>query len=90
MKYFLLFVLVMNVVTFTAFGIDKLKAVKGKWRISESTLLLLSMCFGSVGQLAGMKVFHHKTHKWYFWLMGIISFILHFGILYILLTKSIM
>ena len=90
MKYFLLFVLIMNAITFTAFGIDKLKAVKGKWRISESTLLLLSLCFGSGGQLAGMKVFHHKTHKWYCWLMGIISFILHFGILYILLTKSIM
>ena len=90
MKYFLLFVLLMNVVTFTAFGIDKLKAVKGKWRISESTLLLLALCFGSIGQLVGMKVFHHKTHKWYFWAAGIFFVVLHSVILYVLFTKSIL
>ena len=87
MKYFFIFVLIMNIITFLAFGIDKLKAVKGKWRISESTLLLLSLCFGSVGQLAGMKVFHHKTQKWYFWAVGIISICLHIGIIYVFITK---
>ena len=89
MKYFIVFVAVMNIITFSAFGIDKLKAKKDKWRISESTLLLLSLCFGSIGQLAGMKVFHHKTKKWYFWACGIIFFVLHIGIIYILFTKSL-
>ena len=90
MKYFALFVLFMNFITFIAFGIDKRKAVKGKWRISESTLLLLSLCFGSVGQLAGMKVFHHKTQKWYFWLGGIVFLALHTTLLYVFFTKIVL
>ena len=58
--YFLL----MNLVTFMAFGADKFKAKKGRRRISELSLLLLAAFGGSVGALFGMKVFHHKTlHK---------------------------
>ena len=46
------------------YGIDKLKAKKGKWRITESTLLLLAIIGGSIGAFLGMKVWHHKTmHK---------------------------
>ena len=53
-----------NVLTFLVFGIDKLKAKKGKWRISEATLLLLAIIGGSIGAWLGMKVWHHKTmHK---------------------------
>ena len=50
-----------NVLTFLVFGIDKLKAKKGKWRISEATLLLLAIIGGSIGAWLGMKVWHHKT-----------------------------
>ena len=53
-----------NVITFLVYGIDKLKAMKGKWRIPESTLLLLALIGGSIGAMMGMKVWHHKTmHK---------------------------
>ena len=53
-----------NVITFIVYGIDKLKAKKGKWRIPESTLLLLAIVGGSIGAWCGMKVWHHKTmHK---------------------------
>ena len=90
MKYFILFVLVMNIITFFAFGIDKRKAVKGAWRISEATLLLMSLCFGSAGQLLGMKFFRHKTHKWYFWLCGVVFFVIHAGLVYILFTKILL
>ena len=50
-----------NVLTFLVFGIDKLKAKKGKWRISEATLLMLAIIGGSIGAWLGMKVWHHKT-----------------------------
>ena len=51
-------------VTFIVYGIDKYKAKKAKWRISEATLLLLAVLGGSVGAWVGMKVWHHKTmHK---------------------------
>lgn len=55
-----------NIVTFALYGIDKRRAQKQRWRISERTLLLLPLIGGSVGGLLGMAVFHHKTRHWYF------------------------
>ena len=56
--------IVINVLTFLVYGIDKWKAKQGSWRISEVTLLLLAVIGGSIGALLGMKVWHHKTmHK---------------------------
>ena len=60
----LFFIFSINVVTFIVYGIDKLKAKNGKWRIPESTLLLLAIVGGSIGAWGGVKVWHHKTmHK---------------------------
>ena len=50
-----------NVITFVVYGIDKLKAKKGKWRVPETTQLLLAIVGGSVGAWCGVKVWHHKT-----------------------------
>lgn len=53
-----------NVITFTMYGIDKYKAKTNKWRITETTLLLLAVIGGSIGAWLGMKAWHHKTlHK---------------------------
>lgn len=58
------YILGINVIAFLVYGIDKLKAKRGKWRIPESTLLLLAAIGGSLGAWLGMKVWHHKTmHK---------------------------
>ena len=58
------YLVVINLLTFIVYGIDKLKAKKGKWRIPESTLLLLALMGASVGAWLGIKVWHHKTlHK---------------------------
>lgn len=58
------YILGINVIAFIVYGIDKLKAKRGKWRIPESTLLLLAAIGGSLGAWLGMKVWHHKTmHK---------------------------
>ena len=58
------YLLAINAVTFIVYGIDKYKAKKAKWRISEATLLLLAVLGGSIGAWMGMKVWHHKTmHK---------------------------
>ena len=60
----LIYLLIINVVTFIVYGIDKYKAKHAKWRISEATLLLLAAIGGSIGAWCGMKVWHHKTmHK---------------------------
>lgn len=53
----------MNFLAFAAFGIDKLKAEAGHWRVQESTLLLLALLGGSPGAYAGRVLFRHKTRK---------------------------
>ena len=62
--YILYYLAAINVIAFMVYGIDKLKAKKGKWRIPEATLLLLAIVGESIGAWCGMKVWHHKTmHK---------------------------
>lgn len=77
---------IFNLITFFAYGIDKRKAIKNKWRIPEKTLIFLG-AFGALGQIFGMKVFHHKTHKWYFVLSGWLFLIIQIIIFYIIYTK---
>lgn len=57
---------VMNTVSFALMEHDKRNAQKGKWRVSEKMLFLATACFGGLGGVLGMKVFHHKTKHWYF------------------------
>lgn len=53
-----------NIFTFAAYGWDKRKARKGAWRTPESSLLLMAVLGGSLGAIAGMRIFRHKTlHK---------------------------
>jgi uncharacterized membrane protein YsdA (DUF1294 family) len=56
----------MNLVGFAMMGIDKRKAVNKLWRIPESTLFIVAIIGGSIGSIIGMRIFHHKTRKWYF------------------------
>ena len=55
------YLVIINIVTFVVYGIDKWKAKRGNWRISEATLLMLAVIGGTIGALLGMKVWHHKT-----------------------------
>ncbi len=62
------YLVVINVVTFFLFGIDKWKAKRSKWRIEESTLIWWAVAGGSIGALLGMKAWHHKTlHTKFTW-----------------------
>ena len=61
MKYFILYLLIINAAAFLLMLIDKHKARKNQWRIPERTLFLSAILGGSVGALAGMYVFRHKT-----------------------------
>lgn len=58
------YVVAVNLVGFAAMGIDKFKAKNHAWRIPEATLFFIAIIGGSIGSIAGMRVFHHKTlHK---------------------------
>lgn len=62
--YSLYYLLVVNTLTILLYGIDKYKAKKARWRISEATLLMMAVIGGSIGAWAGMRLWHHKTmHK---------------------------
>lgn len=59
----IIYFIVINIITFLAMWIDKKKAQKGKWRISENALLVLVLLGGGIGGIAGMYTFRHKTKK---------------------------
>ena len=55
-----------NLAAFALMGVDKRRARRGAWRISEKALFLPAVLGGALGGLLGMRVFHHKTKHWYF------------------------
>ena len=77
----LVVITVMNLVSFALMGIDKRRARRGAWRISERALFMMTACFGGLGGVLGMKVFHHKTQHWYFRVFFPVLLVLQIAIL---------
>ncbi len=57
---------IVNLTGFALMGVDKKRAIRGAWRISEATLFFTALIGGSIGSILGMRFFHHKTKHWYF------------------------
>lgn len=57
------YLIIINILSFILYGIDKLKAIKKEERISEKNLILIGILGGSIGSLIGMNLFRHKTKK---------------------------
>ena len=86
----LIYLAVINVVTFFMYGIDKWKAKKSKWRIREAALLGLAVLGGSIGTWLGMQVWHHKTqHKKFKYGVPAIIIIQLALIVYFIISKTI-
>jgi len=66
----------MSIIALSLYGIDKRRAAQHKWRIKEVTLLLFGLLGGAPGAIAGMRLFHHKTKKWYFHAVNIAGLLL--------------
>ncbi len=64
--FIILYIAAVNVISFIVMGVDKRRAVKRAFRVPESTLFVLAIIGGSIGSIAGMHLFHHKTRHWYF------------------------
>ena len=60
------YLLIINLLAFLLFGIDKRRASKHRYRISEAALFSVALLGGSIGAWAGMYAFRHKTAHWYF------------------------
>ena len=86
----LIYLAVINVVTFFMYGIDKWKAKKSKMRIRETALLGLAVLGGSIGAWLGMKVWHHKTlHKKFKYGVPTIIIVQLALIVYFIISKTI-
>lgn len=81
-KHLILYLIIINIIEFIIMGLDKLLAIKHKYRIPEFTLLFLSAIGGSIGAIVGMFFFHHKTKKLKFKILFPLFLILHFIIIY--------
>ena len=84
-KKMIYYLFVINVITFAAFGRDKRKTKKRRFRIRESTLFGLALIGGSLGAMAGMFLFHHKTRKPAFRIGIPVLFLLQ-GVIWILIA----
>lgn len=63
-RYLAVYLLIINMITFIIYGVDKRRARLGLWRVKERTLLLLAVIGGSAGALLGIYGLRHKTrHK---------------------------
>ena len=65
-KICFIYYLLINGIGFVMMGIDKKRAIRGAWRISEASLFLTALVGGALGCTLGMRYFHHKTRHWYF------------------------
>ena len=87
---YIFYLVAINLVAFFMYGIDKWKARRSKWRISEATLLVLAVVGGSIGAWLGMKTWHHKTlHKKFRFGVPLILTVQILLLIYILLDASI-
>ena len=77
----------LSIIAFIAYGVDKSKAKKGKWRTKEKTLLLLSFLGGAFGGFPAMLVIHHKTkgEHWYFTVVNLLGLMIHTALLILLI-----
>jgi uncharacterized membrane protein YsdA (DUF1294 family) len=71
----LTYLIIINIISFIIYGLDKLLAILKKYRIPEGVLLSLSIIGGPLGSLLSMLIFHHKTKKLLFYIINIISLI---------------
>ena len=65
-KLIILYLLIINALSFLLMLADKRKARKNLWRIPERTLFTAALFGGSIGSILGMYLFRHKTKHWYF------------------------
>ena len=80
MLYLLFYYLLVNIICFVLMGSDKQRAIRGEWRIKESTLWLVILLGGAIGGYSGMKIYRHKTKHTSFAVFFPLISIVHIGL----------
>lgn len=86
-KIVLIYIVVLSLITFIVYGVDKLKAKNGSYRTPEKALLGLSFIGGALGGILAMNLFRHKTKHLYFWVVNVLSLIIHIAVIVYLFLK---
>jgi uncharacterized membrane protein YsdA (DUF1294 family) len=86
-KIYIGILIVVSLITFVLYGVDKSKARRHAWRIPEKILLGFGLLGGAVGGLLGMNAFHHKTKHGYFWVVNILGLIIQAALFYLIIYK---
>jgi len=89
LKVFIAALVIGSLISFILYGVDKAKAKKKAWRIPEKVLLLWGFLCGSVGALAAMQLFRHKTKHFYFYFVNVLGLLWQAVALYFLATNGI-
>ena len=89
LRKFLIYLLIINIFAFLTMWYDKNQAKAQKWRISEKALFIFCLLGGSIGGIAGMYTFRHKTKKWYFKFGFPAILIMEIGIFIYLIVNNI-
>ena len=71
--FYLIYLMMLTVITLVLYGTDKHRAQVNAWRIPEKVLLLWGFLCGSVGALAAMQLFRHKTKHFYFYFVNVLG-----------------
>ena len=81
------YLVLLSIIAFIAYGVDKKKAIKGSWRTKEKTLLLLSFLGGAFGGYPAMLIFRHKTKSehWYFTFVNLLGIAIHAALMVLLI-----
>ena len=81
------YLVLLSLITFIAYGVDKKKAIKGKYRTKEKTLLSLSFFGGAFGGYPAMLIFRHKTkgEHWYFTAVNLLGLAIHTTLMILLI-----
>ena len=84
----IIYLATINLIGFSLMGIDKKRAIRGAWRISESSLFLTAVLGGSIGCIIGMQLFRHKTKHYYFYAVNILGLAWQVAVAYLLYAKG--
>lgn len=84
-RFIISYIVMLNIIAFILYGIDKKRAIKDQWRISESKLMIIAFIGGSLGALLGMIVFHHKTKHYKFKILIPLFLMIHCYLIYMYL-----
>lgn len=84
-----IYLIIINIIAFSAMGIDKRRAIKSQWRIPEKVLFLYVILGGGIGGCLGMFGFRHKTRHWYFRLFFPLITVVEYVLLLLLFESTL-